>query len=139
MAREDNKPTAPAAVSSTTVEAPKPRGFFDELKDAQAAQSRGLTASTERHTFGAWARSKGVNLDSLKDALSEGRISKMPSYDGDGPLMTEIEFEAEVGFQLKSTFGTVPGQFRHHVTSPNAQRSSLGGPDDQQEPGPRRV
>lgn len=107
MAKNDNK--TPAA-------APAAPGIFDDLARFTQATS---PASEQRHTFGAWCRAKGVKLQQIQAAIKAGRVPEISS--GDGPEMSEAEFDEAVDFRLSNTFGELPGQ-RIHVPADIARQ-----------------
>jgi hypothetical protein len=114
-------PTAPAEFVDPTVPprvAPPPPGIFDQLKKFEQVTG---AVGNQRHTFGAWARAKGVKLDQIRKAVQEGRLSG--DLTGDGPEMTEDEFDHAVDFRYSNTFGDLPAQ-RIHVP---AEVARLGG------------
>lgn len=107
----------PAALPLPPTAAPAPPGIFDELAKLEQATTPGI----QRHTLGAWARAKGVKLEQIRAAVKAGRLSG--DLAGDGPEMTEAEFDEAVDFRLSNTFGELPGQ-RIHVP---AEVARMGG------------
>jgi hypothetical protein len=103
-------PNLPPAV------APPPPGIFDELATFERATA---PQADQRHTLGAWCRAKGVKVPQVKAAIKAGRLSGALS--GDGPLMTEAEFDAAVDFRYANTFGDLPHQ-RIHVPAEQARQ-----------------
>src|SRR5688500_2614210 len=105
MAKDDPK-TAPGVVPGmpTVGVAPKPPGIFEEVERLEAAEGR-ASGKGERHTLGAWARVKGVKPEQIRQAIKEGRLSGEQS--GDGPEMTEDEFDKAVNFEVTNSFGEV--------------------------------
>lgn len=93
-----------AILASTT--APAPRGILDQLKDTQAAERGESTGSSgQSHTFGAWCRAKGISALELSRLMREDNVS-IPRGEGDGPMMTEEEFDRSVRFRIVGAFGT---------------------------------
>jgi hypothetical protein len=107
----------------TTAVAPAPRGVFDEINRLEKSQGRSRQGGGERHTFGAWCRAKGVRTERVRDLLREGKLD-IGNATGDGPEMTEAEFDRAVDFQYKGSFGAAPG-LQVHVS---AEQARGGGP-----------
>jgi hypothetical protein len=110
MAKNDDtkKPQTPVA--------PAAPGIFDELATFERATA---PQSDQRHTLGAWCRAKGVKVAQVQAAIKAGRISG--GLTGDGPTMTEAEFDAAVDFRYSNTFGDLPHQ-RIHVPAEQARQ-----------------
>lgn len=117
MANEDKSPktaapaVAPAVtpvVAAAAPPPPPPMGIFDEVKTLENATS----GTSARHTFGAWCRAKGVRPQQVKAAMDAGTL-KIASAGGDGPEMTEQEFDRAVDFQYATSFGQLPPQRTH--------------------------
>jgi hypothetical protein len=96
--------------------APAPPGIFDELATFERATA---PQADQRHTLGAWCRAKGVKVAQVQAAIKAGRISA--GLTGDGPVMTEAEFDAAVDFRYSNTFGDLPHQ-RIHVPAEQARQ-----------------
>lgn len=90
------------ALASTT--APAVRGMLDQLKEVRAIENGENTASMQSHTFGAWCRAKGISAQELARLVREDNV-KLPDGAGDGPTMSEREFDQAVNFKYRLAFG----------------------------------
>jgi len=115
----------PVIASHMAQPAPPP-GVFDEIKRLDTAQSR--SAGGEVHTFGAWCRAKGVKVDTVRQRIQSGEL-KIANAAGDGPEMTEAEFDRAVDFKYKNAFGEVPG-VAVHIPAEQARGNSPTLPND---------
>ena len=97
---------------------PPPRGIFDEIKRLESTQTRSTSGGVERHTFGAWCRAKGVRTERVRDLVREGKL-ELGNATGDGPEMTEAEFDRAVDFQLQGAF-VRPAAMQIHVPAPDS-------------------
>src|SRR5687768_2160703 len=77
-----SQPQAPAQTPPPTGVAPEPTPFFEQVKQLENATQQSATASTQKHTFGAWARSKGVKPEQVLQRIKEGHLQ---AFTGDGP------------------------------------------------------
>lgn len=120
----------PQGVGSVTVPVsipvganPPPPGIFSQVAQIDAATVPGQ----QRHTFGAWCRAKGVSADRVRSLMQSGQL-KLKSTEGDGPEMSESEFDAAVAFEYRSAFGTVPG-VNVHVPADQARAGAPSRPE----------
>lgn len=116
--------TVVAATPASALAAPAPTGFFDEVKKLDDAAK--ATSSGQKHTFGAWARAKGVKPERIKQLVAEKKLD-VSGFTGDGPEMTEEEFEQAVDFRLFNTFGELPVQ-KIHVSAEDARAAGNAPP-----------
>lgn len=131
QAQPNAPPSAAAALPAqprilgVNVDPPPPPGVFDEVRKLEQATTAG--SSGQRHTFGAWVRAKGVKLKQVQAAIEAKRISG--DLVGDGPEMTEEEFDHAVDFRLANTFGELPV---HKIHIP-AEQARGGAPPTREE------
>lgn len=109
ISAQRQQPVAVAPSAGAPPLAPAVTPIFEEVQKLERAQDR--TAGGERHTLGAWARAKGVPPEKIRDAMKSGTLTG--SMSGDGPEMTEEEFDEAVGFEYRNTFGPVAGLSVH--------------------------
>lgn len=104
------------------------QGIFDEAK----APALGAADPNQRHTFGQWARAKGVTVRRVRELMAAGKLGAM---DGDGPEMTESEFDEAVDFRLQGTMPNLPPMTIHRgaENTAGAPPRPQAPPDD--EPG----
>lgn len=94
-----------AANAAAALAPPAPPGILDQLKQHQRILGNPI-GSQQTATFGAWCRAKGVSVQELATKVAAGEAT-LPAESGDGPVMTEQDFEKMVNFKLHNTFGEV--------------------------------
>jgi hypothetical protein len=103
-------------------------GVLDELHRSEVHTQR------QEHTFGAWCRAKGVRRQKILEAVEAGRVTGS----GDGPMMTEEEFDRAVNFTHAPAFANLPVMSQHiraaDISQGREGRGTAGDQDDDASP-----
>lgn len=112
-----------AATPATETEVP---GIFTELNQRLKGAAQPQTSG--RFTFGSWARAKGYTADRLATLVRSGKLKLPAGAHGDGPEMTEEEFDEAIGHQYTTQIPLPPNTFVT-VVRPNAPDYDPNAPE----------